>query len=35
MKEKQILEEEKKGKIYKKFKDIFSDAELVKVLKKD
>ena len=32
---KQLIEEEKKEEIYKKFKDIFSDGELVKVLKKD
>ena len=32
---KQLIEQEKKGEIYKKFKDIFSDGELVKVFKKD
>ena len=32
---KQLLEEEKKGEVYKKFKNIFSDIELVEVSKKD
>ena len=32
---KQILEEEKKGEVYKKFKNIFSDGELVEVSKKE
>jgi len=35
IKKKQILEEEKKGKIYKKFKNIFPDGELLEVSKKD
>ena len=30
-----VLEEEKKKDIYKKFKEIFPDSELVEVLKKD
>ena len=34
-KKKQILQEEKKGKIYKKFKNIFPDGELLEVSKKD
>tara|TARA_Y100000590_G_scaffold429813_1_gene542755 strand:+ start:65 stop:1753 length:1689 start_codon:yes stop_codon:yes gene_type:complete len=32
---KEILENEKKGEIYKKFKKVFSDAELLKVKKKE
>ena len=32
---KQLLEQEKKGEVYKKFKNIFSDGELVEVAKKD
>ena len=32
---KELLEHEKKGKIYKKFKNIFSDGELLEVKKKD
>ncbi len=32
---KQLLEKEKKSEIYKKFKDVFSDLELVDVQKKD
>ena len=35
IKEKEHLEQEKKGKIYKKFKNIFSDAELLEVKKQD
>jgi len=31
----QLIEQEKKGEVYKKFKNIFSDGELVKVSKKD
>ena len=31
----ELLEQEKKGKIFKKFTDIFSDAELLEVKKKD
>ena len=30
-----LLEREKKGEIYKKFKDIFSDVELIKVSDKE
>ena len=32
---KQLLEKEKEGEVYKKFKNIFSDGELIKVSKKD
>jgi len=32
---KELLDEEKKGEIYKKFKNIFSDVELLEVKKKD
>ena len=32
---KQILEKEKKGEIYKEFKNVFSDLELIDVKKKD
>ena len=32
---KKIIEQEKKGELYKKFKNIFSDGELVEVSKKD
>ena len=35
LQKKQILEQEKKGDIYKKFKNIFPDGELMEVLKKD
>ena len=35
IKRKELLDEEKKGEIYKKFKNIFSDAELLEVKKKD
>ena len=31
----QLIEKEKKGEVYKKFKNIFSDGELVEVSKKD
>ena len=31
----QLIEQEKKGEVYKKFKNIFSDGELVEVSKKD
>ena len=31
----QLIEQEKKGAVYKKFRNIFSDGELVKVSKKD
>ena len=34
-KRKELLEQEKKGKIYKKFKSIFSDVELLEVKEKD
>ena len=32
---KKLLEEEEKGKVYKKFKNIYSDGELVEVSKKE
>ena len=32
---KELLESEKKSDVYKKFKKIFSDGELVEVSKKD
>ena len=32
---KKLLENEKKGEIYKKFKDLFSDGELIEVSEKD
>ena len=35
IKKKESLKQEKKGEIYKKFKNIFSDGELVEVSKKD
>ena len=35
IKKEELLEEEKNGEIYKRFKSIFSDAELIEVLKKD
>jgi len=35
MKEKELFDQEKKGEIYKKFKNIFSDAELLKVKKEN
>ena len=35
IKRKELLSQEKEGEIYRKFKNIFSDGELVKVLKKD
>ncbi len=35
IKKKEILEEEKKGELYKKFKNIFSDGDLLEVKKKD
>jgi len=34
MKKKELLEKEKKGEIYKKFKDIFPDGELIDIKKK-
>ena len=35
IKEKELLDEEKKGETYKKFKKFFTDGELVIVTKKD
>ena len=35
IKKKELIEKEKKEEIYKKFKDVFSDAELLEVLKKE
>ena len=35
IKKKELLNQEKEGEIYKKFKNIFLDGELVKVSKKD
>ena len=35
IKKKELIESEKNGEIYKKFKNIFSDIELVDVLKND
>ena len=35
IKKKELLSREKEGEIYKKFKNFFSDGELVKVSKKD
>jgi len=35
IKRKKLLDQEKNGKIYKKFKNIFSDGELLEVKKKD
>jgi len=35
IKKKKLLSQEKEGEIYRKFKNIFSDGELVKVSKKD
>jgi len=35
IKNKKLIEQEKKEEVYKKFKNIFSDGELVKVSKKD
>ena len=34
-KKKKLLDQEKKGEIYKKFKNIFSDGELLEVKKED
>ena len=34
-KKKELLDTEKKGEIYKKFKNVFSDGELIEVLKKE
>jgi len=35
IKKKELLDQEKKSEIYKKFKNIFPDVELLKVKKKD
>jgi len=35
IKRKKILDEEKKGETYQKFKNIFSDGELLEVKKED
>ena len=35
IKKKELIEQEKKSEIYKKFKNIFSDIELLEVKKKD
>ena len=35
IKKKELLNQEKKGEIYQKFKNIFSDAELLQVKKED
>ena len=35
IKRKELLDQEKKGEIYKKFKNIFSDGELLEVKKED
>ena len=35
LEKKKIIEEEKKGEIYKEFKNVFSDGELLEVKKKD
>ena len=35
IKRKELLDQEKRGKIYKKFKNIFSDGELLEVKKED
>ena len=35
IKKKELLDQEKKGKIYKKFKGIFADIELLEVKKED
>jgi len=35
IKKKELLDQEKKGEVYKKFKNIFSDGELLKVKKED
>ena len=35
IKKKELLDQEKKGEVYKKFKDIFSDGELLEVKKED
>jgi len=35
LKKKELLDEEKKSKIYEKFKNVFEDSELIKVVKED
>ena len=35
IKKKEFLNQEKKGEVYKKFKNIFSDGELLEVKKED
>tara|TARA_B100000029_G_C17175266_1_gene814830 strand:- start:110 stop:730 length:621 start_codon:yes stop_codon:yes gene_type:complete len=35
IKKKELLDQEKKGEVYKQFKDIFSDGELLEVKKED
>jgi DNA polymerase-3 subunit gamma/tau len=35
IKREELLDQEKRGKIYKKFKNIFSDGELLEVKKED
>ena len=35
IKRKKLLEQEKKGEIYQKFKNIFSDGKLLEVKKED
>ena len=35
IKKKELFDQEKKGEIYKKFKNIFSDGELLEVKKED
>ena len=35
IKKKELINEEKKGDVYKKIKNIFSDAELLEIKKKD
>ena len=35
IKKKELLDQEKKGEVYKKFKDIFLDGELLEVKKED
>ena len=35
IKKKELIEQEKNGEVYKKFKEIFSDGELIEVSKKD
>jgi hypothetical protein len=35
IKEKELIEKEKKGEVYKEFKNIFSDVELLEVKRKE